>query len=239
MHNYTTAQLQYSTGYEGLYREWNIDLDGDSNADFPWKFGTSSEYPMLNTPAERSALRSASLPGNTDYDADDDGLIDISNLEQLNAMRWDLDTDVGNPNNAYYGVAFPGRDTTTAGRMGCPSGSCTGYELTTDLTFPSSGRFSRWTPMDGFLDCTFDGKGYTLTNLNINYNITIGGLFRDIGGTGVVRNLGLVNPIVTAITTRTDAGISAGALAGRLNTGGRVETSYVRGGHITGGAPFK
>ncbi len=235
---YTTTQLQYSTGYEGLYREWNIDLDGDSNADFPWKFGTSSEYPMLNTPAERSALRSASIPGNTDYDVDNDNLIDISNLAQLDAIRYDLDGN-GDPSNAYYGVAFPGRDTTTAGRMGCPSGTCTGYELTTDLTFPSSGRFSSWTPMDGFLDGIFDGKGYTLTNLNINYNITISGLFRDIGGTGVVRNLGLVNPIVTSITARTDAGMNVGALAGRLNSGGRVETSYVRGGRITGGAPYQ
>ena len=27
----------------------------------------------------------------TDYDTDDDNLIEISNLAQLNAMRWDLD----------------------------------------------------------------------------------------------------------------------------------------------------
>ena len=30
-----------------------------------------------------------------DYDADNDGLIEISNLAQLNAVRWDLDGDGG------------------------------------------------------------------------------------------------------------------------------------------------
>ena len=33
----------------------------------------------------------AAAQSSTDYDADDDGLIDINNLDQLNAIRWDLD----------------------------------------------------------------------------------------------------------------------------------------------------
>ena len=51
-----------------------------------------------------------------DYDGDNDGLIDISNLAQLNAMRWDLDGN-GNPDAgvsaadaAAYGAAFPKRE---------------------------------------------------------------------------------------------------------------------------------
>ena len=34
-----------------------------------------------------------SQSGNDKYDADGDGLIEVSNLEQLNAIRYDLDGD--------------------------------------------------------------------------------------------------------------------------------------------------
>ena len=43
----TTAQLQGPTGYTGIYADWNADLDGDGEADAPWDFGTSSQYPVL------------------------------------------------------------------------------------------------------------------------------------------------------------------------------------------------
>ena len=69
-----------------------------------------------------------------DYDADDDGLIEISNLEQLNAMRYDLDgdgeldesllIDRGDSREAderafteIYRAAFP----PAASGMGCPN----------------------------------------------------------------------------------------------------------------------
>lgn len=44
----TTARLQAPTGYDGIYRDWNLDLDGDGATDDPWDFGTSAEYPALN-----------------------------------------------------------------------------------------------------------------------------------------------------------------------------------------------
>ena len=50
----TTAQLQSPTGYTGIYRDWNADLDNaDRNdddatgADDFWDFGISSQYPAL------------------------------------------------------------------------------------------------------------------------------------------------------------------------------------------------
>ena len=43
----TTSELQEPTGYSGIYSEWNLDLDGDGQADDPWDFGTSSQYPTL------------------------------------------------------------------------------------------------------------------------------------------------------------------------------------------------
>ena len=75
----------------------------------------------------------------TDYDLDDNGLIEIRNLDQLNAVRWDSDGN-GDPtpaNAADYLLAFPDRQTAAADRMGCPSGNCAGYELAASLTFPA------------------------------------------------------------------------------------------------------
>ena len=42
-----TEDLQAPTGYTGLYRNWNVDLDGDDQPDDPWHFGTSRQYPVL------------------------------------------------------------------------------------------------------------------------------------------------------------------------------------------------
>ena len=41
-----------------------------------------------------------------DYDFDNDGLIEVANLEQLNAIRWDAD---GNGVVGDYGKAFASR----------------------------------------------------------------------------------------------------------------------------------
>ena len=71
------------------------------------------------------------------YDTDGDGLIEVSNLAQLDAIRYDpLGTGSPSPDNraAYYG-AFPGA---VAG-MGCPNGDCYGYELVADLDFDTNG----------------------------------------------------------------------------------------------------
>ena len=189
---YTTAQLQNPIGYTGIYANWNIDLDGDSNVDFPWNFGTSSAYPTLNTPAQRTAA----TPSPTDYDANDNNFIDISTLAQLNAIRWDLDGD-GDPATANfnaYSTAFGGRTAGASGRMGCP-GTCMGYELMTDLTLSS------WTPTGGW-DTTFDGNGHTLTGATITATgASDAGFLGFLDTNAVVRDLGLVNFTVTASTT--------------------------------------
>ena len=80
---------------------------------------------------------------NVDYDTDNDGLIEISNLDQLNALRWDLDGNGAVPsgsNRSNYAAAFP----KTAGNtnykaIACgdnpPTTTCTGYELMNNLDF--------------------------------------------------------------------------------------------------------
>ena len=126
-------------------------------------------------------IASAQVP--VDYDADDDGLIEIEWLEQLDAVRWDLDGDsiVDDDANAeHYSVAFPG----AVEGMGCAEG-CRGYELTRDLDFKSAGSYasgavnSKWTNGNGWLpigvskyevfEATFEGNRHTVANLYVNH----------------------------------------------------------------------
>ena len=44
----TTEQLQSSTGYNGIYSEWNIDFQiPNEDSDAPWDFGAADQYPVL------------------------------------------------------------------------------------------------------------------------------------------------------------------------------------------------
>ena len=49
----TTEQLQRPQTYDGIYANWNLDLDGDDSADDPWEFGSISQYPILKALADR------------------------------------------------------------------------------------------------------------------------------------------------------------------------------------------
>ena len=142
-----------------------------------------------------------------DYDVDDDGLIEISTLAQLNAVRWDLDSD-GNPtsaNAAEYASAF----LTSGDTLGCPTTDadaddhdCLGYELATHLDFDTdgdddvdandTGSYPSWTPIGGSFAAIFEGNGYTISHLSHNPSGTMNfALFNAVSGT--VRNLGLAD----------------------------------------------
>ena len=54
----------------------------------------------------------------TDIDIDDDGLIEINNLEALNAIRYQLD-----------GSGLQLSETAAEITAGCATGGCKGYEL--------------------------------------------------------------------------------------------------------------
>ena len=151
----TTAALQTPTGYTGIYGSWNVDVDGDGNRDDPWEFGTASQYPILKYGGFSPVAQDGSYTG-TDYDSDDDGLIDIDSLAKLDAVRYDLDGD-GRPARIQdYLAAFPGGEVGsdgevgTAGRMGCAYDhdndaetalrtACLGYELLGSLDFDTDG----------------------------------------------------------------------------------------------------
>lgn len=126
-----------------------------------------------------------------DYDTDDDRLIEINYLEQLNAIRWDLNGDgiADNAANAdAYAAAFPG----ALNGMGCPAVGCAGYELMRDLDFSARSAYASrainetWTKgagwvgigigdysslhtSDGAFESAFEGNNHTIANLFSDY----------------------------------------------------------------------
>ena len=187
--------------------------------------------------------------GSRDYDADNDGLIEVSNLAQLDAMRYDLNGDGivdGATWRPYYAA---GAFAMGALEMGCPDG-CTGYELSADLDFDTDGSGATsvagdtywnagagWSPIgteEELFTATFEGHGHTLSNLFINRPTEDGiGLFGEVhrDGNALVRGVGLANVDVTG----KDA---VGALIGRstyLTVVGSHATGGVAGGDRVGG----
>ncbi|MXY79331.1 MAG: hypothetical protein F4Y94_06515, partial [Chloroflexi bacterium] len=172
-----------------------------------------------------------------DYDADGDGLIEITTLAQLDAMRHDL-RGRGDPADASaYDSAFPN----PLDFMGCDaSQGCSGYELMADLDFDTNGSGSAdsgdtywnggsgWLPIgeddpfpQGGFNATFDGNGHTIANLFLSRESdSYPGLFRGIGNAGVVRDLNITDVAVTG-------SYRVGALAG-VNSG-RVIAVHVSG----------
>ena len=250
----TTSELQSPTqtnGYAGIYANWNLNLDSTAGGDDPWDFGTASQYPALKADFNGDGVKSAAdgdfgrqpraAPGATnDYDTDDDGLIEVADLDQLNAMRWDLNGD-GASTDAGYATAFPNPET----GMGCPitaadadDNDCLGYELTADLDFDengdgqmtSAGDPTYWNGGAGWepigtsasrFNTVFDGRGYTISNLFISRGATdYVGLFGAAGAWIRARNVGLED---AAVTGQDNVGILLG------ETNGEVEFTYTTG----------
>ena len=190
--------------------------------------------------------------GNTDYDKDNDGFIEITTLAQLDAVRYDLDGNGlvdGATWRPYYAAgAFP----MGALDMGCPPDGCVGYELSADLDFDTDGSGAAnsddtywndgagWAPIgseDAPFTAVFEGDRHTLTNLFINRPTEDGiGLFGEVqrgavAGSGVIRNVGLIKVDVTG----RDA---VGSLFGRTLYGvviGSHASGRVAGGDQVGG----
>ena len=171
--------------------------------------------------------------GDTDYDQNNNGLIDVTSLAQLNVIRFDLDgngSPTGNVNA--YNLAFAGRATD----MGCPTSGCRGYELMNDLDFDENGNGLRdddyntgsgWMPIGTFSPrapfvTTFNGNGQIIANLYINRGSTEHiGLFGYIETGSHIINLGITNVEVIGFN-------STGGLVGWNNTGA-ITTSHVNG----------
>ena len=180
-----------------------------------------------------------------------DGPIPITHLEQLNAIRYDLNGDgvvdhAGDLANTTlageaYAAAFPGV---------VSANSYTGYELANDLDFSNINHYNattaatnqtKWTSGAGWVPIglnhtapftgMFDGGGHTISNLYINgwLNASLFGRVTDGATTMQIQNVGLVNPSVTGGTS-----VNAGGLVGQ-QVSGTISNCYVSGGSSTTG----
>ena len=195
-------------------------------------------------------------PPTTDYDADNDGLIDIRTLAQLNAVRHDLDGDgkqgsVSATDWATYTAAFPNPtsgmgckptdhddDTTTAKQP-----TCDGYELMADLDFDTDGdgdvdasdtnSYANWAPI-GTATKPFNSKFEgSLTNgvMPKISNLTISGELTEVGlfgATGSNAHIENVGLVDVNVNTTTSArNAKISALVG--NNAGKIIACYSTG----------
>ena len=185
---------------------------------------------------------SVTTPAGTDYDTDDDGLIEVANMAQLNAIRFDRNGN-GNPEierNAYF-AAFPKARTD----MGCPITAdddnvfdCLGFELTEDLDFDSDGdgdvdaddhdglywnEGGGWVAISSF-EGILEGNGHVIKNLFMGHAFNRNALIRNLRHTAEVRNLGLEDVNITGAN-------NVGGVVGWAE--GTIEWVYVTGS-VTG-----
>ena len=199
----------------------------------------SEDAPSASWSASANATTSIAA---IDYDADDDGLIEIATLAQLNAVRWDLNGNGrsdSSRNASAYSSAFPNAAT----EMGCTP-SCSGYELgasatsSVALTFRKGDDYAGdgrgWRPIgDGStrFGATFKGNGHAIRDLTISRStLDDVGLFGATSETAFIDGVRLVDVSISGNT-------NVGGLVG--DSLGRVIDSHVtgitRGDAITGG----
>ena len=195
---------------------------------------------LIAAAASRGVANVQSVNG--EHDTDGDGLIEVTFLEQLDAIRYDLDGDGKADDDSgieAYAGAFPGT---------VCNDNCNGYELARPLDFAAADSYAsgtvnvEWTTGDGwvpiqavenmalveeniFFKATFDGNGHTISNLYVNRrpdnpeDSAPAGLFGSASDS-IIRNVGLVDADVSGLAI-------VGGLAGI--TGGAIKDSYVTG----------
>ena len=192
---------------------------------------TPTPQPEATQTATPTATPTSTGTPSSARDRDGDGLIEIDDLMQLDAIRWDPDGD-GISDNADYAVAFSDADTGTL----CSVASCAGYELTANLDFDTNGNGEAdegdvywnggggWIPIgetNNPFDTIFEGGGHTISNLYLRRSPNVG-LFGVLGAGSTVSGVGLEDASVEA------SGLgAAGALAGIGH--GVIEDSFADG----------
>ena len=232
-----------ATSYEVHYKEalrptatWIVSNTGSANVSYTitgLRGGTLYEIQVraLNGAGSSDWSESVETRAGKNYDSNMDDLIEINSLDQLYAVRYDLDGDgmADNPSSSSdYESAFPG----------LLAGTYRGYELVSNLDFNTSLHYSSgmanrgwsqaegqsgWKPIGDSLNgftATFDGKNRRISNLYINRSTTqdnlYGGLFGYTGGSAIVQNLNMadVNINVSSGSGATFVYAYAGGLMG-------------------------
>ena len=230
----TNAELQSptvpGTTSTEIYYGWREDV---------WYFGGADDYPRLlfavpDRDSDGDGFPNNDSAGNrVDIDRDGDGLIEIYDLEGLNAMRYQLD-----------GSGYRASADATKITEGCPASGCIGYELMRSLSFTDDNSYAdiankaAWT-VDDYEDdkdngwkpigarppftATFEGNHYTIANLMINRQRTSSnlGLFGRINESRII-NVGVLNINI-------HGGHQIGGLVGSSFGGSIIAYSYATG----------
>ena len=192
-------------------------------------------------------------PNITDVDDDNDGLIDIYDLDMFNNIRHNLagtsyKTDSSAPDDR---TGAP--EMATANCTGVVSGTSVylcGYELMGDLDFDNEDSYDGiinddWRPNNedpdsavnaGFngidrFNAVFEGNGYSISHLYSRGGSANVGLFRSTTGDTIIRNLGVVNARLYGSASNNE---HIGSLVG-LNEAD-ITASYAVGGNLYGNA---
>ena len=182
----------------------------------------------LNIPDDNDGVAAA-----MDIDKNNNGLIEICDLEGINAIRYQLD-----------GTGYTASSGATRITTGCPSDGCKGYELTRSLNFTNNASYRQaasnraaytvsdysdsndrgWTPIGSSSDrfrAMFNGNGNTISNLMINRSGSNRiGLFGYANDKAEITNIGLLKVNVIGND-------NVGGLVG--NNSGTITDSYATG----------
>ncbi len=183
-------------------------------------------------PTNRQPVQQVQVPP-ADYDQDDNGLIEVGNLAQLNAIRFDLNGDGQPDQEAFaddYALAFP---------SAIENLKAQGYELADDLDFGNNP--TSWESIGVFskpFQAVFEGNGHTIYNLYQDQSDAAlfydkpSGLFGSIGHRGQVVNLGLEGVRIKGVNrVGALAGFNQGSI-GICSAQGQVEGVHVVGGLV-------
>ncbi len=188
-----------------------------------------------------------------DYDQDDDGLIEISNLAQLNAIRFDLNGD-GQPDQEAFANAYSQAFPSAIANMGIPNNApAQGYELTSDLDFDTNhnghaeeadafwNKGHGWQSIGLFahpFQAVLAGNGHTIHNLFQDQSDASrfagkpSGLLGALGNRGQVVGLGLEEVDIKGVNwVGAIAGLSQGVIS-HCSVSGQVVGSNSVGGLV-------
>ena len=205
----------------------NIDCDGDGVGDGVEARGCAK-------------LEDCDMDGEadgTDIDDDGDGLIELANATELDAVRHQLD-----------GTGRKLSESGTLDQTGCGGDggtTCSGYELVADISLANYRAGKGWQPLGhdtdsgnggcqgAAFDGTFEGNGFMISDLNISRSAEdCVGLFGHITANSEIRNLRLSGEAVIG-------NIRVGGLVGSGDSARIVSSLVVMkeiiGGAVTGG----
>ncbi len=235
---YTIEATTYEAGQSGSF---TLTISGPA--------GTAPAAAGIPTPTVTPPDVSPAITAG--YDSDGDGLIEVEFLEQLDAIRYDLDGDGRADDDSgidAYAAAFPG---TTC------DDNCNGYELVRPLDFAAADSYAsgtpiaewtagkEWRPIGGGrppFAATFNGNGHAVSNLYITPRAQAGssfthrfGLFGSVDASGAILETGLLNasvaggdfvgPLVGANQGTVSRSYATGSVSGYGCVGGLVGTN--------------